>query len=832
MSAESHPAKLNPEEPNPDEPLSLLLLKLLWEVFKLVAPIAALTVLPPLLTLGLVLLVALLTWGAVRLSWLRPARFCNGLVTAGAIGFGFSIIHWAPTWWGIPAGILLLFVGLGLASSLEKRLGLAKAKPEATETAAVSGASAWGGGDLLTPEGEIVRTFAWGEIAMGGPTYGNYLFPDGVLLEGLGASARFSSSGRYFAAPLPSRDAWGLLVLDRQARRVYRNAEVGEFWEIDEFSDEAISGRYSPLVGNQGYRMTLADLLRQSEAVDLVAVGDLWLEPGWSPSQADKDFPAPAGSHQLLGLAHLPPHLRELDDPLEPLRYPTLRLQIDGELSDLLIGAGELPVWRADGQALVCRATPLQSTRRWPLPLWLWVAGQGWRQLPEPWIVAEGEPGLSWDAPRELGEQTLTLTGRMNTPQLDHLRFGYELHEYYSDVETIAGHDAEGRILAGEQCGAGLIRVLPLAGEGRRGEGAVLGEPLLGGEPPHFDWLHDSQDARLGAYACRIGDWTLEGEWLLDHRVSDCGRYLALVTFAEVPALPNRVCVVDMQRRCLLEFAGQPLVARLLDFRAGVLSLAQLRGRLARDEDDTPLRRFDRAAPAATRAARFVAHDEDSRLYYQRLELHIDQDVLQVRPSWRLVERAQVANADGDFVMPAPRGGDAAWLFGAQSEYRDHYLRERHPRGGGCLLTASGLAVADLGPSLIWSDDGRYLALTRHIPRMQVAERVETDQWQLLLLDTRDRLLRSTASHMGCMPQFLGFADGVIEWRVLPNDWEHEDSAAEWQVRRLPLSELLPLCGTPLQARGALWLPPEELVRAGQWQGLDAAALQAWRNIE
>jgi hypothetical protein len=818
-------------DPNPDEPLSHLLLKLVWELFKLVAPIVALTLIHPLLALGAVLLAALFAWAGVHLVWLRLARLCNGLVTAGAIGFGFSIIHWAPTWWGIPAGILLLFTGLGLAAALERRLGLARVKPQPTEAATVSGISAWGGDDLLTPEGEVVRTFAWGEIAMGGPTYGNYLFPDGVLLAGIGASARFSSSGRYFAAPLPSRDTWGLLILDRQERRVYRSAEVGEFWELDEFSDEAISGRHSPLVGNQSYRMALADLLRQSEAVDLIAVADLWLEPAWVPVLADREFPAPVGAHCLRGIAHLPESLRDLDDPLQPLRYPSLRLEIDGRPSDLLIAADAAPVWRADGQALVCHAAALQANSHWSRPLWLWQAGKGWRQLPEPWVAADDEPGLAWEGPHELSEQTLTLGGRMTTPQLDHLRFGYALHDYHSDVETCIGHDAEGRILAGEQCGTGLLRVLPLAGEGLRGEGAVLGEPLLGGEPARFEWLRDGADGRLGAYACRIGAWALEGEWLLDHRVSDCGRYLALVAFAEAPAVPHRVCVVDMQRRCLLEFAGQPLVARLLDFRAGVLSLAQVRGRLARDEDDTPLRRFDRAAPAALRAARFIQREEDSRLYYQRLELRVGDEALEALPNWRVVECPQVANADGDFVLPAPGGGDAAWLFGAQSEYRDHYLRERHPRGGGCLLTASGLAVADLGPSLIWSADGRYLALTRHIPRMRVAERVDTDQWQLLLLDTQERTLRSTGRHIGCMPQFLCFADGVIEWRVLPSDWEHEDSAAEWQVRSLQLSELLPLCGTQLQARGALWLPPEELVRAGQWQGLDAAALQAWRNI-
>ncbi|MGL4317485.1 MAG: hypothetical protein ACRCTL_12830 [Pseudomonas sp.] len=284
-----------------------------------------------------------------------------------------------------------------------------------------------------------------------------------------------------------------------------------------------------------------------------------------------------------------------------------------------------------------------------------------------------------------------------------------------------------------------------------------------------------------------------------------------------------------MQQRRLLPFAGQPLVARLLDFRGGVLSLAQVLGRLGRDERDTPLRRFDQAAPAAQRAARFLERDDNSRLYYQQIDLCVGEQDLQALPNWRLVERPQVANADGDFVLPAPAGQDAAWFLGAQSEYRDHYLRERHPRGDGCLLTASGLAMANLGPSMIWSEDGRYLALTRYIERMSLHERVDTDQWHLLLLDVQERVLRNTRGHMGCMPQFLGFAEGRIEWRVLPGDWEHEDSAKEWQGQSITLSELLPMCGSALVARGAIWLPEDELQRAGQWQRLDASHLQPWR---
>jgi len=808
------------------ESLGKLVIRLLWELAKLVLPIVAVAMLAPWAALALVATFALLTGLCARLGWRRVAAVLSWLLTAAVIGLSFSLFASLSAWWAVPLCALLLLFGLALVASYEKRLGLAKAKPQTAEIVSSNGPSAWGGGDLQTPEGETIRTFAWGEIAMGGPTYGSYLFPDGVLLEGLGASVRFSSSGRYFAAPLPSRERWGLLILDRQQRRVYRNAEIGEFWEIDEFSDEAIGGRHSPLVGNQGYRMPLAELLAQSEGVDLVAVRDLWLEPGWSVELGGRDFPAPAAAHRLRGVPYLPETLRDLEDPLLPLRYPALRLEIDGEPSDLLLAADELPLWRDDGQALVCRIG-----RAWPKTLWLWQAGQGWRELPEPWVTAEAEPGLLWDEPCALSQTELHLQGRLATAQLDHLGFGYQLQHYYGEVETVIGHDPEGRLLLGEQQGAGLTRVLPLEAKGVRGEGAVLGEAMTGGESPRFEWRLDSREGRLGAYACRIGDWQLEGEWLLDHRVSDCGRYLALIAFAEAPAVPHRLCVANLQRRTLLEFAQRPLIAGLLGFRAGVLSLACIVGRLGREERDTALHRYDQAAPAAEQAAGFVERDEHSRLYLRSLALRVAADGLQALPGWRLVECPQVANADGDFILPAPGGRDAAWLFGAQSEYRDGYPRERHPRGDGCLLTASGMGLADVGPAMIWSEDGRYLVLTRHVPRLQAVESADSDRWHLLLLDLQARTLRQGEQHLGCMPHFLRFDAHGLEWRVLPTDWEHEDSASEWQACRQPLGALLALPAVALQPCGELWLPAAELARGEQWQGLDRRHLQAWCNM-
>ncbi|MFT4247470.1 MAG: hypothetical protein QM581_05435, partial [Pseudomonas sp.] len=199
---------------DPRPSLLSLLLQLFWILFRLVAPIAVLAWLPPPWALGTALLAAAGAWLAARLGWMRAASGCDELLAVGVIGFALSVFrHAAIGWWRIPLTVVLLLAGLALAGWLSRRLGLKPAEPEPIDPPPWKGTSAWRGGDLQTPQGEPVRSFGWSEIGMGGPTYGSYLLPEGVLLIGLGASARFSDSGRYFAAPLPSRDRWGLLVL-------------------------------------------------------------------------------------------------------------------------------------------------------------------------------------------------------------------------------------------------------------------------------------------------------------------------------------------------------------------------------------------------------------------------------------------------------------------------------------------------------------------------------------------------------------------------------------------------------------------------------------------
>ncbi len=813
-----------------EKSLPRLLLELLWQLVVLIVPIVLLAMAPPPLSAGVAALLVALMSCAAKLGYSGAANGLSRLLTAALIGLGVGLGRELPEYWNLAAAILTILFGLAGIAALERRLGLAAAKPEAVEAGEPSGISAWGAGAIaFTPEGEPIHTFNWGEIAMGGPAYCDYLLPDGVVLEGLGSSALFSSDGRYFAAPVPSRDTWGLVIFDRQLRRLHHCSQCSEFWELDEFSATEIRGRHSPLVSNQGYKIVLADLLRQAWSEDFIAIGDLWLAPAWAQQvqATGLAFVAPQGGHVLTGELNLPDNLRSLDNPLTPLRYPSYRLLIDGQSSGLLLHDGESVVWRDDGQALVCRARPqAQVENRYSNDCWLWQPEHGWRALPEPWQARADEPSLNWGAPCRLDARQVWREAYFDFADTDRLGYGYSLQSIHSDTEILLGHDPLGRAVPGEYRLTRLQLATALDGQGAS---ELYLQCMQDQSTPCLSWLRDSQDGTHGAYACRIGTWQLPGEWCLDHRVSDCGRYLALLAFAEAPAVPHQLVIADVQRRSLLRLEQPLLAARFYDLRGKVLSLAHIGGRLDEDQVSTPLRRFDRQAPSAETAAAFLAPLEGSRLYYQVAQVRIEGDGLSLLPSWRLAEQAPAANAEGDFILPAPNGCDAAWLFGAESSYRDNYLRERHPRQGGCLLTASGCAVADVAPAMIWSKDGRYLALTRHLDRFDPrAGDSQEDIWLLLLLDLSEKSLRTSHGSIGLMPYFERFDGQGLRVRTFAYDYQVEDDAGE--ARLFALDELLALPAERLIANAGLWLTAEEQQRAGQWQRLDTQHLQAWNK--
>ncbi|MGE8148935.1 hypothetical protein ACQKP7_27690 [Pseudomonas frederiksbergensis] len=818
-------------EQNADEKsLPRLLLDLLWQIAVLLIPIFFVTVIPLLWALGVVLGCAALMWLTARAGWPRTGRGVARLMTSAAIGLGFNLGRALPAYWDIAGAAAVMFFGLASVSHLERRLGLAEKTPAKSSPLATGqssgGASAWGGDEpRQTPEGEPIRVFNYSEIAMGGPVLCDYLFPDGVLLQSLGASARFSNDGRYFAAPLPSRQAWGLVILDRQLRQLYQCA-CDEFWELDAFNDGTLSGRYSPLVDNGARAISLEQLLTTAQRVDLVPVADLWLEPGdWQKNLELETLrhTSPDGQQRLDARLALPLSLRELPQPCDPLRNPEYQVNINGEPTSLLIRADTVILWSPDSRAFACRARMGEDQA---VDYWLWHADRGWQTLPCPWISTDNEPSLSWSEPLTLDDHCLRLSSYFDYPQPDRGRYGYGLYSIHSDCDSQVGHAPNGRIQVAERQLTRVQLAVPLAGDGQRGATVVESAPLTGKTRAQFIWQQDNS-VGLGGYCCRIGDWALPGVWLLDHRVSDSGRYIALIPFTVPPAVAGHVVVADAQARQLLN--SPPLLpARLLDFRGPRLSVAVIRGRLDQDRQSCPLQRFDQAPPEANDAADFCQPRPESRLYYEWCELNVGPQGLTALPDWRLVKHPQSAIADGNFVQPAPTDKDAAWLFGCETEYADSWLRVQSPRLGGHLLTASGCAISDLAPSMIWSGDARYLALTR------LHTDVDDDHggrlaWQVLLLDVQERTLRQSPQWLHNRPQFESFKHDALTVRVFLRDWEAEDETDRGSTTVLKLSDLLALPAEALCPSAGLWLTKDQQGNAEAWQALDTSALSHWR---
>ncbi|WP_248805624.1 hypothetical protein [Pseudomonas sp. MWU13-2100] len=813
MSAAHNPTREN-------KSIGRLLLELLWLLLVLLVPIFFVTILPPLLALAVVLVCAGTMWACAKLGWPKGGRAFARLMISAVFGLGFSLGRALPDYWDIAAACLAIFPGLACVSIWERRLGLVK--PTTQNPAAGNGTSAWGGQEpTMTPEGEPIRVFNHGEIAMGGPVMCDYLFPDGILLEGLGASARFSSDARYFAAPIPSRASWGLVILDRPLRRLYR-CQAEQLWELDTFNEQGLGGRYSPLVDNGAHQQSLEDLLKDAQAVDLLPVSDLWLEPGnWQQAlmQQQIEYRSPDGQHLLEGQLTLPVSLRELDQPTGPVNHPDYRLSLDGVPSPLLVTAQTPIVWSADSRGLVCRAsTPGSSGPQ--RALWLWQQEQGWRSLRNPWSSDNRSPSGYWSNPLALDEQQVWLESELPLSQPDNGDYGYQLHSIHSDSQILVGHDALGRERTAEWNRPRIRLVLPLDSDGSAASVSIESEPLAEGTRARFSQRQVDQDESVG-YQCQIGAWTLPGLWRLDHRVSDCARYLALLPFARHPAVPDRVVVADPRQRRLLDGPSMR-VAALVDFRAATLSVAVIVGRLPRDIAGTPLQRFTEAAPDASQAAGFCRYREDSRLYYELRRLQLRADDLQGLPAWRWVQQPQIATAEGEFIQPSPTGLDAAWLFGSSTEYGDDLGRGHIARLGGHLLTASGCALADLAPSMAWSPKGRYLALTRlYLEHRDFADSYNRRAWKLLLLDVEAHTLRTAPGWLGNRPQLIEFGADTLHLRQFEADWDLRDGSDPGARVKIALKEMLEWPSEPLQPQAGLWLTTTE-----------AAQAQAWHNLE
>lgn len=800
-----------------DKPLGRLLLEGLGEIAWIAVLVALGVLLPlPLVALGWVLLLGA-EWATDRWRGKVPYRLQQALffwVLGGGIALGQAL----PGFWlGLGGGLLAVIGGVLLQIRFERGLRLERQAPQALDVPLPAGGSAWGGeAPERTPEGEAIRLFDGGEIAMGGPLVCHYLMPDGCFIPDCNPSARFSSDGRHFVSPIPSRGAWGLAIFDRQERLLYRCA-VDNFWELDSVTEREVIGRHSPLTSNAPQRLELQALKAGSEAEAFVAIGDLWLPESewqrWSRDLRAQPLPSPLGGLALEIRPWLPASLLALDDPFAPLRANRGELWINGEASGLYLSREAPPLaWSDDGRALALQAAgePLgQDT------YWLWREDGGLRALGAPWSALPAEPHAGGPELLGLEDGWLRFGLDLAQPCLTYERYGTLGSYSHSSLYLLHARDADDRPRWREADMPRLDLLLPLDGAAGRPGCLLQSAPLADGSRAVWEWLRDDQEAERGAYALRLGDWRLDGEWTLDHRVSDCGRYLAVVAFAEAPTLPQRLAILDSRER-RLEWLAEPLAdLHLQGFIDGQVHLLHLLGRNAYQPPGGPgegdpglLRRFDEGLPEPGAWHAFGRFHDDWRHYYEQARVAFDGTAWRLCPTSRWLDAAPRPWSDGDFVLPSVGAEDAAWGFGFHYEgmHRDEDVRAGFSRDG-YLLTASGIGLGNLAAPMIWSADGRYLALTRHVQRYEESD-LERDQWRLLLLDVQERTLRRYRDDLGEYPCFDSFDDDLCF------------RCAGTGRYVLALDSLLKAPAEPLQACAGRWLPAEELPRRRYWERL------------
>jgi hypothetical protein len=226
------------------------------------------------------------------------------------------------------------------------------------------------------------------------------------------------------------------------------------------------------------------------------------------------------------------------------------------------------------------------------------------------------------------------------------------------------------------------------------------------------------------------------------------------------------------------------------------------------------LRRIDEAVPEGSQAYGFTLHREDSRLFYEIERIDVDGAALTRVPTTRACRESPAANADGAFMLASPDGRDRAWGFGFTT--RHSHDTPAAPRMSGYVLTGSGIGIPDIAPTMMWSNDSRYLALVRHVDQFHPDNNGRHDQWWLLLLDRQEKTLRRYDESLGSLPRFLAFDENL---HVEASDVS-PDSVKGTNTTTCALDTLLKANAEPLERAGACWLPAGELRRAHYWQRL------------
>lgn len=493
----------------------------------------------------------------------------------------------------IIAPLMLWLVTVLIFSLLKERYSLAPAPRFAPAPLAGPGrgSSAWSGtasGGSAQPGSDGSRVL-WhfhdtGEICMGGPTYGDVVFSNRCAFRGVGPSVAIADDGHYAAMTQPSRETWGLLLVDFERRLAYDLSASDVPWEIDAISDGRIHGRVSPLTGDTPVSLEIDRLIAEQPAIPLVEDDGWWLldeaqrEP--LPRYDAVSVGSSGGRHTLIFV----PDRRPLrDNPFLRFAAPSYALLVDGCLLD-----GETRHTKAcwidsadhEGRFLVigerlfdlmpegifapaaARELPLAGADEFPhATLGDMRAGDSGMLLVEVVLLqrsfahdraesCQESSTYPWD------EETVDYRAVDGQAQR-RLRTRIERHAVYRI-------DLPAYVRGGSQRLATVIELTNRARPACRAELFPL--PGYGPATPYAPYRC--------ATSCGVDPGPVTGEFAWSH----CGRYLALVVAEAPPAVPGTIRIIDFETATWRDLPGHYPLPGFLWFAADEIDFTFLRG--------------------------------------------------------------------------------------------------------------------------------------------------------------------------------------------------------------------------------------------------------------
>lgn len=790
----------------------------LWQLAILLCRLATPLVLPTVFgfPIALAVLLALVLAECIQ-SRMRGSvnRKLPNFAALWTIGLGFAAFATLDGWLAIAGALAIWICGLILHGVVRGMLVIARLKQGSStppgskspmsdyESNALSGTSGVYGAPARDPEGGAIEVIGIGEIGMGGPMVIDYMLADGAILKGGGPGACFSEDGRYFLSPMPDPNAYRYMIYDRSARMLHR-----------------LPAREVPADVASASDSTMDALKACSSTQAMVAMQDL-LVPQEDFADALKILTTPRflrarGRPQLDYTPWLPARLRELPQPLQHLDRPLVRLAIAGRDSGLLLKAHHEPVWASDNRTFACSARTVDDPE---FAYWLCPGDARPRRLGTARTPAKDEPGLFSAELRALEHQALWLATELEHPELSQPQRGrLEDHTSYP-ITIVDSHAADGRGQSIELPAQQVELSLPVGDDVAQTTATWRSPALIDGQVLEWRWLRNDADERRATYACRLGDWELPGEWALDFRVDDAGARIALVAHETATQLRHRVAIIDVTAQRLEWLPDSLPCVELQGFAGDRLHLVHISGLLdvapSIRPGKGPMDDLDRQEhplpPHAIRDGLALPAELTTSYSQAAFDRHGDHWVR--LPRTRKVTCCQAAEAEGDYWLPSPDGSDAVYGFGFETSYP--FKGDDEPRRKGLIITASGCCIADLAPPALWSGDGRFLALSRLV-RQGADPQADTEQWRLLLLDCRERTLRTYAEPLGERPRFERFDRDL---QVISGKPDKRESSV-WRLRDLLAVSPKPL--TPIDNNRCV--TPDQHSRRDAWARLELPA--------